>query len=144
MAPAPALAAAVLQHEPGCSSVDTWAPGSFTGINRDETAYLLTCGATRRLVLRSEQTRLATLDTSEDTIEDAGDVDLDGPHELLMLGHAAGATSVRLLRFDAGQLVPIYALISPTEPCSHTVIFYRLVKPNMEYRVDKLSKRCTP
>jgi hypothetical protein len=144
MAPPPALATAVLQQEPDCSSVDTWATGSFSGINRDETAYLLTCGATRRLVLRTEQAKLASLDVSEDTLGDAGDLDLDGPHELFLLGHAAGATSIRVLRFNAGKLVPIYALTSPPDPCSHTIIYYRLLAPNMEYRVDKLPKRCTP
>jgi hypothetical protein len=142
--PAPALVADVLRHEPACSRVLTVATGGFTSTDRDETAYLLSCGATQRVLITNEKGTLASLDVPEDTLEDAGDLDLDGPHELLLHGHAGPGTNVRVLRFGGGQLSTFYTFTATPGPCEHIVIFYRLVKPNMEYRVDKPPKRCTP
>ena len=142
--PSPELAAEALRSEPSCTRVDTLATGSFTGTNRDERAFLLSCGATRRVVIFDEKARVAALDVSEDVIEDAGDLDLDGPHELLLHGHAGPKTTVRVLRFSGGQLSSFYSYAVTPDPCAHTIIYYRLVKPNMEYRVDTQPKRCTP
>jgi hypothetical protein len=142
--PAPETAAEVLRHEPACTRVDTFTSGAFTSTNGEQTAYLLSCGATRRVVLVADQSILATRDVSEDVLEDAGDLDLDGRHELVLYGHAGPTKTVRVLRFDAGKLSSIYAFSPTPDPCVKTIVYYRFMTPNVEYRVDEVAKRCTP
>ncbi|HEY1536560.1 MAG TPA: hypothetical protein VGF76_21210, partial [Polyangiaceae bacterium] len=92
----------------------------------------------------ADQSILATLDVSEDVLEDAGDLDLDGRHELVLYGHAGPTKTVRVLRFDAGKLSSIYAFSPTPDPCVKTIVYYRFVTPNVEYRVEEVPKRCTP
>ena len=142
--PAPESVADVLRLEPTCSRADTVTTGAFTGTNRDERAYLLSCGATRRVVILAEHGIVASLDVSEDVLEDAGDLELDGPHELLLHGHAGSNIDVRVLRADRGKLSSVYVFTAAPGPCARVAIFYRFVKPSVEFRVEKASKRCTP
>ena len=144
MPPAPESVADVLRLEPACSRVDTVTAGAFTGVNRDERAYLLSCGATKRVVIAAEHGIVASLDVSEDVLEDAGDLDLDGPRELLLHGPAGPVINVRVLRADGSKLSSLYAFTAASEPCARVTIFYRFVKPNVEFRVEKVAKRCTP
>jgi hypothetical protein len=142
--PTPESAADVLRKEPECSRAIAVATGGFTTTSRDERAYLLACGATERVVIADEQAIVASLDVSEDTLIDAGDLDLDGPHELLLVGHAGTKSELRALRADHGRLLPVYVFTAAPDACSHVIVYYRLVKPHLEFRVDTLPKRCTP
>jgi hypothetical protein len=135
---------AVLAREPSCSRALTVAPGAFTGAGRDEQAYLLACGAKQRVVIATESATVASLDVSEDTLIAAGDMDWDGNGELLLIGHAGPRTTVRVLRADGAKLSPVYTFTVALEPCAHTIIYYRFVKPSLDFREDKLPKRCTP
>jgi hypothetical protein len=143
--PAPEVAVGVLRHQPSCSHVDGFTEGAFTSASGgDQTAYLLSCGATKRVVISDEKVTLATLDVTEDVLADAGDLDADGRHELILYGHAGAGRTVRVLRFDKGRLSSIYAFSPTPDPCMHSIVYYRFVTPNVEYRVDKVPKRCTP
>jgi hypothetical protein len=134
----------VLRQEPDCSRVITFGEGAFTSPGEDETAFLLACGATQRVVIASGKALVASLDVPEDTLEEAGDLDWDGRRELLLIGHAGPRITVRVLHAAGGNLSPIYDYSATPDACTHVVIFYRFVQPKLEYRVDTEPKRCTP
>src|SRR5882724_4139974 len=123
--PAPDIAAKLLRQQPSCSQVDAFTEGAFTSPNNAQTAYLVSCGTTKRVVIADDKATLATLDVSEDVLGDAGDLDLDGRHKLGLYGHAGPVITVRVLRFDKGQLSSIYAFSPKPDPCMHAIVYYR-------------------
>ena len=146
--PDPASVAQLLAREPGCTRALGFASGGltagtgFTVGGFDETAYLLECGATQRVVVANQKATLASLDVPEDTLEAAGDMDAHGAQELLLIGHAGSQLTLRALRVDGKQLTPVYAFNMTLEPCTHTIIYYRLLSSGLDFRQDKLPKRC--
>ena len=142
--PASDTVKAVLAREPSCVHVETIASGAFSAPGRAEQAYLLSCGSTRRLVTVSDAAAVAPLDVAEDILEEAGDLDLDGRRELLLIGRSAASDTVRVLGANGGRWATVASFSVPLEPCSHTIFSYRLVNARLEYREDKLPKRCTP
>jgi len=145
--PNPASTAELLRGEPGCVRAETVAEGAFTNSGSDEDAYLLSCGATQRVVIVADgakNTPLASLDVAEDTLEAAGDMDHDGRSELLLIGHAGPRITLRALHATGAKLDSIYTFSMTLEPCWHSIIYYRLLKTGLDFREDKLPKRCTP
>ncbi len=145
--PNPAATAELLRREPDCVRAETVAEGAFTKSGSDEDAYLLSCGATQRLVIVADGAKnapLASLDVAEDTLEAAGDMDHDGQSELLLIGHAGPRITVRALRAAGAKLDVVYTFSMTLEPCWHSIIYYRLLKTGLDFREDKLPKRCTP
>ncbi len=145
-----AVPAQVLAREPGCTRALSSAAGGLTvgsGFSiggTGETAYLLACGATQRVVISNETSTLASLAVPEDVLEVAGDMDWDGAQELLLVGHAGTQLTVRALSMKGKQLTPVYAFQMTLEPCSHTIIFYRLLRSGLDFRTEKQPKRCSP
>ena len=148
--PDPAAAVAILAREPGCTRALSIANGGltagsgFTVGGFGETAYLLACGATQRVVIANEQGPITALDVPEDVLEAAGDMDWNGAQELLVIGHAGPRLTVRALRIEGKQLTPVYVFNMTLEPCSHTILLYRLLSSGLDFREDKLPKRCSP
>ncbi len=145
--PSPASTVEVLQREPGCTRVETVTEGVFTKNGSDEDAYLLSCGATERLVIVADAAKsvpLASLDVAEDTLEAAGDMDHDGRSELLLIGHAGPRITLRAVHGAGAKLDSVYTFSMTLEPCSHTIIYYRQLSTGLDFREDKLPKRCTP
>ena len=148
VAPDPASVAQLLAREPGCTGGLTVASGGltpgtgFTVGGSGETAYLLACGATQRVVVANEKAILASLDVPEDTLEAAGDMDANGAQELLVIGHPGARITLRALRVDGERLTPVYVFNMTLEPCTHTIIYYRLLSSGLDFREDKLPKRC--
>jgi hypothetical protein len=141
--PTPDAEALRVVRETGCARVLTSGNGSFTAQGADETAYLLACDATQRLVVANKHATLASLEVPEDVLETAGDMDLDGDQELLLIGHAGARVTVRALRMDGHQFSAVYTFNMTLEPCTHTIIYYRLLAKGLDFREDKLPKRCS-
>ncbi|HEY4103909.1 MAG TPA: hypothetical protein VGM44_08460, partial [Polyangiaceae bacterium] len=142
VAPALEAVAGVLRRQPDCQRVATTAPGSFTAMGQAEQAYLLECGATHRVVIADDAHDLVSLDLAEDTLTAAGDMDWNGTDELLVIGHHGAALTVRALSAVGGKLKPVYEFDGTPEACARIAIFYRFVKPNLEFRLEKPAKRC--
>ena len=132
----------VLRSQPSCSRVDTATTGSFTNARQDERAYLLTCGATHRLLIVGEHAVVRSLDVTADTLQDAGDLDWQGGHELLLIEHQGSKLELRVLSAQGAKLSVVYRFVATPGLCEHVVISYRLMGSNLEYRVEKAPKRC--
>jgi hypothetical protein len=122
----------------------TFAEGSFTQKGRREKAYLLDCGAVRRLVVVFGDAIAASLDVPEDVLIAAGDIDRSGEEDLLLIGHADRQVAVRVISAAGGKLTPLYSLTAPLEPCAHTVVHYRTIDGAPQFHDEREPKRCQP
>lgn len=138
-APEPPPAWKVLYDTSAAPPVSKPVAGAFTSKGAHETAELR---GGRLVITRVDGRIVAQLALGEDTLVEVGDLDMDGDNELLVVGHAGGKTTARLLQADGGEIAAIYEFTALGETCGSAVLSYRLTARGLDFHADTKPQPC--